>query len=438
MARQMVRKTWVRVLLITLGVVLLLVAGYASCVRAVGCYVGTGVPFPFEEGLVPEPVYTEVWHGPSWTKDSRHIVFATSVDQESPYSPMQIYTVAADGSSLTRISSNFVEFGPTISPDGSQVLYTYRDDALRPDTDSHGGIGVSSIDGSGSRRFTEGVERVDLDYAQQWSPGGRYISFSRFGRNKCSFLFLRTKASGVFTMKADGSDVKKVGHIRSVNTKSGLDGEPGEVLSFTGVGEWTPDGRLTLMGIEKANGEEPSLQKALYTADADGSNLAKLFVVPSEDWGSVISAFRWSPDGEHLAFVARVKDSIYLYTVRPDGSGLRQMADPQLMGVGDAGYVSWSPDGSHILFSVYQREYQYTEKGHRGRLYVVGVDGTELRELAEVFHGTWSPDGSMIASVDFKPDGSHAALFIMALDGSDKRVLVKRGPNGLLRAVQAQ
>jgi Tol biopolymer transport system component len=107
----------------------------------------------------------------------------------------------------------------------------------------------------------------------------------------------------------------------------------------------------------------------------------------------------WSPDGRVIVFSSsRCCDSpsgfsaFGLYTIRPNGSGLRQLAN----GYPNASDPAWSPDGEWIAYA-----------GDRGSIWVAGVDGTSHHLVARtdrfVRGLAWSPDGKMIAYATTNP-----------------------------------
>jgi TolB protein len=126
---------------------------------------------------------------------------------------------------------------------------------------------------------------------------------------------------------------------------------------------------------------------------------------------------RYSPDGEHLAFVAASDDGIEdLYIAGQDGSNPRIVAaspgEPE-------GAPAWSPDGSTIAFS--------SRRDGNWEIYTVRPDGTELRRLTrdEAFDAApvWAPDGSGMIAFASDRGGVDSHLYLMAHDGSGVRRL---------------
>ena len=151
--------------------------------------------------------------------------------------------------------------------------------------------------------------------------------------------------------------------------------------------------------------------------DSDGSNVRSL--APSTRTRGHPPT--WSPDGEHIAFVAYVRSEDleeyeFLYvvrTVRSDGSRQTDFGET-------ISNPAWSPDGSRIAFM--------KKAGETHGLYVVGIDGFEPQTLMS-FDGqglwydtlSWSPDGTEIIY------GRGGFFVLVAVDeGDDKDRIIAR------------
>ena len=147
----------------------------------------------------------------------------------------------------------------------------------------------------------------------------------------------------------------------------------------------------------------------------DGESIRTFEVVV----GSVTAGFAVSCLGAEalIAFASVDLDLEAIFTVRPDGSDLRQLTPG-----GEFDYEPvWSPDGGKILF------------GQDVDIYVMNADGSGRMRLVagrpEAGGYTWSPDGRMIAFTQSGFDGDDflQELWVMAADGSARRKLSDDG-----------
>jgi len=124
-----------------------------------------------------------------------------------------------------------------------------------------------------------------------------------------------------------------------------------------------------------------------------------------------------SPDGRLISATGlcrgRDQESYGLYTLRPDGPGLREIVPG---GVASAP-AAWSPDGLRL---VYERR---TNNPPEETLAIVGVDGSGERMLGPGFSPAWSPDGQWIAFAGPSRRGDDRTLSVMRPDGADRRVV---------------
>ena len=175
---------------------------------------------------------------------------------------------------------------------------------------------------------------------------------------------------------------------------------------------WSPDGQRIAFNVYE--GEYHPYTRAIYTVEADGSELKRI--------GEATTPATWSPDSGQLAFARAEGKNASIYTARPDGTDLRQIWSGELKT--PITRVSWSPDGSELLVV-------------SGLLWAITPDGTGMRPVGSsnppvwLYDAAWSPDGSRIAALGaLSPSGSVADSFdsftviTMARNGTDVRVLV--------------
>ena len=242
-------------------------------------------------------------------------------------------------------------------------------------------------DGHGRRQITHLTDSDALNAA--WSPDGKRIAFARDYAEGTNDEHL-----DIFTVNANGSGLHGMG-------LQGLNGEP----------TWSPDGSQILWahpgGFEIAN--------------ADGSGLRQINVAGD------IGTPTFSPDGKRIAFLRTLAgDKGAIYVVQANGTHEHRLTKPA-RGVGSK--IDWSPDGSTIAFSAVT--------GTSSNLFTIHPDGTGLKQLTDVpakvndLLDSWSPDGKQLA---FISDAAGAfQIYAMTADGGSA-IQVTHGPESHLAA----
>lgn len=126
-----------------------------------------------------------------------------------------------------------------------------------------------------------------------------------------------------------------------------------------------------------------------------------------------------------LVFTAFTEEGGQLFTVRPSGSGLRQITHVE----GDALSADWSPNGRKIVFDLGSET--------ASRIAIIRADGSHLRILpqpAGVFdeQPSYSPDGRWVYFHRFTEATNDAAIWRMKVDGSHQRRVLGPFPNGFV------
>nr|WP_180935079.1 DUF5050 domain-containing protein [Nocardioides ungokensis] len=220
-------------------------------------------------------------------------------------------------------------------------------------------------------------------YAPAVSPDGRFV------------VYLAVRGDwpgpGLFRIRADGSDELRL----TVSLKDGFS-------------SWSPDGRhIVFSRVYSGN------TSSLYVMRADGTHEHSIGVAGG--WPS------YTPDGRRILFGNTDENGGGIYSVRPDGTGLRQLTDT----ADDESPVA-SPDGTQILFT---RTVVNQGDPDQKDIYKINADGTGEINLtndpADDSTATWSPDGQRIAFYSERDGRGH--LWSMQADGSQPEPLAGSG-----------
>ena len=271
-------------------------------------------------------------------------------------------------------------------------------------------IETASLDGSRIAAL-EGAEHIDI--SPVWSPDGERIAFIAYSVDSCSWP--KIEAEGVYTMKRDGTDARRIADLDMKIIESDLENAShprrspdGAFISFVGFGEWN----------------EGERESAVYAVNLDGSDMRKLFASSTTAGRYIASPPEWAPDGRRIAFLGYDDGKTKVYTIGNGGLVLREGSDTGVdlsSAVESRGYVdlnlSWSSDGSRIRFSAH------------GAIYTANADGSGVRafsapELEYSCPGR-SPDDSRLALLD-KVRDNDIVISVMRLDAPEELdVIVK-------------
>ena len=221
------------------------------------------------------------------------------------------------------------------------------------------------MDADGTSRQTVFFEKGAAALAPRWSYDGQRIVFGVGGS-----FDTRNTSSRIIIMQADGSNA------RVLATGAGA-----------GFPSLSPDGKCVVFRVWGKGADERGL-RILALESGAATRLT----------GNDYDTFPgWSPKGDLIAFTSWRFGDFDIYTIRPDGTSLRQLTTT----AGNDAHSSWSPDGRHLMFS--SSRYGFKDEAPLfddqpqpyGEVFVMRADGGDQRPLTdnqwEDGPGTWQP-----------------------------------------------
>lgn len=285
---------------------------------------------------------------PSWAPDGSHVVY----ERVSKLGGTQDLIPAAspDPDFELRWSEPFASF----SSDGTKLLYSQYRNAksagIGIETSSAGNTSIEIMNADGTAKRTLFYRDGFSAFSGVWSPSGSEIALS-VGRY---FRAPGLPPAQIALIKPDGSDFRLI-----------VDDEVNN-----GFPTWSPDG--TRLAYKRGT------QLVIMT-------LADKRVVPLTD-GKMFDNFpQWSPRGDAIMFTSYRDGDFELYTIRPDGTGLRRLTNAP----GNDAHSAWCSDGQWIVFSSSRMGFKDEMALYDavpqpyGEMFAIRADGSDTRQLTD-------------------------------------------------------
>jgi Tol biopolymer transport system component/DNA-binding winged helix-turn-helix (wHTH) protein len=390
---------------------------------------------------------------------------------ETPAAPLRVVA-------LTTLTGS--EYGPTFSPDGSQVAFAW--DGEQQDNSD---IYVKLVGSSDVRRLTT---HAAVDSAPQWSPDGKWIAYARSESPTSSQIRLMSSLGGSdralshFPLRAPATwspDGRYVVAGRA-SEAGAADQSNGIYLIPVEIGE----PRLITRAVAPANDAWPAFstdgRHLAYASCQDVTNRSNCHiqvldldsafaplgsprrVTPAPFW--TIQGLAWTRDGTFIVFAARQGSLVNLWRVGADGThepvrievaGMdaafpattasadrlafsKSIDDEDIFRL-DVGGIArpvarssvkdtnaqFSPDGQHMAFCS-------ARSGDAFEVWVAGTDGSKPERLTRgpgrwQCSPTWSPDGKRIAFDSQAEDGSWHVWTIDVEGGAPQQITKEVG-----------
>ncbi len=247
------------------------------------------------------------------------------------YDRRRLYLMNPDGSGISELLPGQPASGKVhadVSPDGTKVVFQ------DPRAETTSRIYEANLDGTGLRLLTQ---CICGEGHPAYSPDGGKIAFTRWNGGT-GRIGVRDLASGEITLYPETEGT----------WPEGGSGDSPEHAS------WSPDGSLIVYALIRRDAEGRLVSSQLLQLDVGTREVTDLGVPETLGAGEP----RYSPDGTLILFASRSAETSLgeaqgdIYTVRPDGSGLRRLTGN---GDGDGDCdngtgASWTPDGRYIVY----------------------------------------------------------------------------------------
>ena len=294
-------------------------------------------------------------NSPSWSANGKRMVFHR--DAAAAWPPFQRWRSLDPAFKLLRTG-----VFPSWLPSGKTIVLNDKTAGIL-----HNNIISIAADGKGERTLFHDEKRSAL--APEVSPNGKQIAFGlgRFfqntqGRAMADIAVINMDGTGL-TILTDGS-------------------------GNYGLPSWSPDGsQIVFRGAGNGEGKDGLL--IIDLASNAVRHIPGTFI--KDNFPS------WSPKGDLISFTSNRDGDYEIYTVRPDGSGLKRLTNIP----GNDAHNSWSPDGEWIAFASGTHGFRDEAVLHPynpqpyGEIYVMRADGSDRRRLTnnQYEEGTpkWAP-----------------------------------------------
>ncbi|MEO6334692.1 MAG: protein kinase [Pyrinomonadaceae bacterium] len=293
---------------------------------------------------------------PSISPDGKTFVYAAEENGN-----FDIFSQRVGGKNRVNLTTNskFDDSQPAYSPDGEFIAF--RSERLP------GGIYVMESSGENAKMIS------DFGFHPSWSPDGKQIVVSSFGRDQPS---VRSPPGGV---------------LSAIEVATGTRREL--IKSEASFPTWSPNGDRVAYWFYTGNYG----RRDIATVPAAGGEpviVAKDFAV--SNWNPV-----WSPDGKYLYFVSSKGGNMNFWRVRIDEATGQVLAEPEAV-------VTPSKYSRHLSFSRDGKRLVYVQTSNQSNIQGVEFNLPEGKTVGSPF---WITQGDReMSRAELSPDGTRFVL----------------------------
>lgn len=285
---------------------------------------------------------------PSWSADGARVVYQRMSRLGS--TEHLVPTVSADAEFDLLLSEPF----PSFSRDGEKLLYSQygpgKSAATGLDSSSTSNTSIEMMNAEGSDKHTLFRREGFSAFSAVWSPAGNDIALS-VGRY---FRAAGLPPGQIALVKPDGSDFRLI-----------VDDDMNN-----GFPSWSPDGTRLVF----KRGRQLVIMP-----------VANRRIVPLTDGSHYDNFPQWSPKGDAIMFTSDRDGDFELYTISPDGTGLRRLTHVP----GNDAHSSWCAGGDWIVFSSGRMGFKDEMALYDGvpqpygEIFAMRADGSDVRQLTD-------------------------------------------------------